>query len=178
MLTGAIPMTTIHSVSHVRRMPAGRLTSTLGLILSIAGACSPAPTQDPAQVVHVQNHSNRAVMVLVGDHILADDTSPSPTAVRPCGDELTLPIHSSDYEDDGRLQMMLAIDQGGLFDQALSRYEGDPASMPGSFTIEPLWSDGTLAGRLPLFLTIGEDLRVNEASRPPDTSSMPCVPAY
>lgn len=100
------------------------------------------------------------------------------TAARPCGGEVTLAVKPADYETDGRLLAFLAVDSNGMFDAALKGYEGDPLDMPGDFLGSPIWSDGTLAGRLPLYLTVAPDLTVTESGAPTSQPSITCVPAY
>jgi hypothetical protein len=150
-----------------------RIAASFALVLAL-GACSPAtPSNDPGQVIHVLNDSDRAVMVKTG---FMDD-HPG-TAARPCGGEVVIAVAPADYEDDGRLMAVLAIDPSGAFDVELKTYEGDPIDMPGTFSASILWSDGTLAGRLPIYLTIASDLTVTESAAPSARSAAACVPAY
>ncbi len=151
------------------------------LVLAVAGCGSTTPTADPGQVIHVRNDSNRAVIVSSGSMLMSSgsllNNSPA-TAARPCGGEVTLAVKPADYETDGRLLAFLAVDSNGMFDAALKGYEGDPLDMPGDFLGSPIWSDGTLAGRLPLYLTVAPDLTVTESGAPTSQPSITCVPAY
>jgi hypothetical protein len=151
-----------------------RTAATVVLVLVLGACASAAPSSGPGQVLHVVNNSDRAVMVMTGS--LLDD-SPT-TAARPCGGEVALAVAPASYEDDGRLMAMLAIDPNGALDVALKDYEGDPIDMPGSFSASPIWSDGTLDGRLPIYLTVASDLTVTETAAPSKRSTAACVPAY
>lgn len=157
-----------------------RLTARLAfivvvpLLMVVAGCASATPTADPGQVIHVRNDSNRAVIVSTGS-LLEDHPT---TAARPCGGEVTLAVSPADYETDGRLLALLAVGSDGTFDAALKAYDGDPIDMPGNFAALPIWSDGTLAGRLPLYLTVAADLTVTATGAPTSQPSVSCVPAY
>jgi len=151
-----------------------RIAATFVLVLAL-GACAPAtPSNVSGQVIHVVNDSARAVMVTMGS--LLDD-NPT-TAARPCGGEVEVVITPANYEDDGRLMAFLAIDPNGVLDVALKAYQGDPIDMPGTFSASPIWSDGTLAGRLPIYLTVASGLTVTESAAPSARSAAACVPAY
>ena len=153
-----------------------RPAAALWMIVAFVAGCSPAPTPDPAQAIHIQNNSDRAVIVSTGG--IAGLSAGNETAVRPCGSELTLQIRASDYEPDGRLLMGLAFDDSGELDRQLRQWEGDPASMPGSFKVSILWSDGTLAGHLPLYVTIHPDLTVDKGSQFLNDELPSCLPAF
>jgi hypothetical protein len=98
--------------------------------------------------------------------------------VRPCGGELSVPVTSASYQDDGRLLALMAVDPSGAFDVALKAHEGEPADLTGSFSGSIIWSDGTLAGKLPLVLTIGADQSVTVSSTRSDPPAAACDPAY
>ncbi len=144
------------------------------VMLAVAGCSTVQPTPDPAQVIHLVNNSGRAVVLEAGG-ILDDQPT---TAARPCGGEASVAVTPASYEEDGRLIAGLAIDPSGSFDVTLSDYVGDPIDMPGTFTASPIWSDGTLAGRLPIYLTVASDLTVTSSSEPSPSSTDGCVPAY
>ena len=91
---------------------------------------------------------------------------------------MAIAVAPSLYQDDGRLMAFLAIDPNGALDVALKDYEGDPIDMPGTFSASPIWSDGTLAGRLPIYLTVASDMTVTESAAPSARSTAACVPAY
>lgn len=151
-----------------------KIAAAFVLVLAL-GACAPVtPSNVPGQVLHVVNYSDRAVMVTMGSPL---DDNPS-TATGPCGGEVSRAVAPASYEDDGRLMAMLAIDPSGALDVALKDYEGDPVDMPGTFSADPIWSDGTLAGRLPIYLTVAPDLTVTESAAPSARSTAVCVPAY
>lgn len=151
-----------------------RTAGAFVLVLAL-GACAPAePSSHHGQVIHVLNNSDRAVMVMTGSPL---DDNPS-TAARPCGGEVALAVGTASYEDDGRLMAMLAIDPSGALDVALQGFEGDPVDMPETFSADPIWSDGTLAGRLPIYLTVASDLTVTESAEPSARSTGACRPAY
>ncbi len=151
-----------------------RIAATFVLVLALS-ACAPAtPSNVPGQVLHVVNNSDRAVLLTTGSPL--DDNSS--TAARPCGGEVALAVAPAIHEDDGRLMALLAIDPSGALDVALKDYEGDPIDMPGTFSADPIWSDGTLAGRLPIYLTVSSDLTVTESAAPSARSIAACVPAY
>lgn len=114
-------------------------------------------------------------MVMTGS--LLDLARPS-TAVRPCGGEARLAVDPAGYEEDGRLMAFIGIDPNGVLDVTLKSYQGDPVNMPGNFTEDPIWSAGTLAGRLPIYLTVARDLSVTESTAPGARSTAACVPAY
>ena len=144
------------------------------VLVLFLGACGPAaPSPPPGQVIHVVNDSDRAVMLTLGSP-LQDIAS---TAAKPCGGEVTLSVAPASYEDDGRLMALLAIDPTGALDVALKDYEGDPLGMPGTFSASPIWSDGTLAGRLPIYLTVASDLTVTESVAPGARPNAACSPA-
>ena len=144
------------------------------VLLAIAGCSTVQPTPDPGQVLHLVNNSGRAVMLETGS--ILDDQPP--TAARPCGGEVSVAVTPASYEEDGRLIAALAIDPSGNFDVALRDYVGDPVDMPGTFTASLIWSDGTLAGRLPIYLTVASDLTVASSSEPSPQSASGCVPTY
>jgi hypothetical protein len=152
-----------------------RIAAALALALVTAG-CSPAtPPSAPGQAIHVVNDSNRAVMLMTGGPLGNHRTT---TAAAPCGGQVSLAVSPASYEQDGRLMSFLSIDPNGAFDVALKAYQGDPIDMPGSFSASPIWSDGTLAGRLPIYLTVAADLTVTESAAPSLPSAASCAPAY
>lgn len=151
-----------------------RIIAALVLVLVATGCGPTVPSAAPGQVLHVINDSNRAVMVATGSLLVAHAT----TAARPCGGEVAVIIDPSSYEDDGRLMSFIVVDPNGVFDVALKGYSGDPIDMPGNFSGDQIWSDGTLAGRLPLYLTVAADLTVTESASPAPRSTTTCVPAY
>ena len=151
-----------------------RIVAALVMCLIVVGCGSPPPSTAPDQFIHVINESNRAVMVATG---LLLDTKGA-TAARPCGGEVSLQVDPSSYEDDGRLLAFIGVDLSGAFDVSLKAFAGDPIEMPGNFSAVPIWSDGTLTGRLPLYLTVAADLTVTETDPSSPRSSAACVPAY
>ena len=151
-----------------------RTAAALVVCLIVVGCGSPPPSTAPDQFIHVINESNRALMVATG--FLLD--TKGATAARPCGGEVSLQIDPSSYEDDGRLLAFIGMDPNGAFDLALKAFAGDPIDMPGNFSAVPIWSDGTLAGRLPVDLTVAGDLTVTETDPSTPRSSAACVPAY
>ena len=146
----------------------------LAVMLAIAGCSAVPPTPDPGQVIHLVNNSGRAVMLEAGS-ILDDQPT---TAARACGGEASMAVTSVSYEEDGRLIAGLAIDPSGSLDIALRDYVGDPIDMPGTFTASLIWSDGTLAGRLPVYLTVAPDLTVTASSEPSSPAATGCTPTY
>jgi hypothetical protein len=151
-----------------------RTAATFVLVLALA-ACSPSErSPDPTQVIQVVNNSNRAVIVSIGGLLDAHQN----TAARPCGGILSVAISPDSYERDGRLLAMLSIDPNGLFDIALRDFTGDPGDMDGTFTTEPIWSDGTLAGRLPIHITVAPDLTVSAGEDASTPIPAACTPAY
>ena len=151
-----------------------KAVAMLTVLLALAGCSTVQPTPDPGQVIHLVNNSSRAVMLEAGG--LLDGQTP--TAARPCGGEASVAVTPASYEVDGRLIAGLAIDPSGSFDVALRGYVGDPIDMPGTFMASPIWSDGTLAGRLPLFLTVASDLTVTESAEPGRPDPVGCTPMY
>ncbi len=151
-----------------------KAVAMLVVLLALAGCSTVQPTPDPGQVIHLVNNSGRAVMLEAGS--LLDDQMP--TAARPCGGEASVAVTAASYENDGRLIAGLAIDPSGSLDVALRGYVGDPIDMPGTFTASLIWSDGTLAGRLPMVLTVASDLTVTESSEPGPPSAVGCLPMY
>lgn len=152
-----------------------RIVAAIALGLALAGCVPGAPADDPAiGTIHVVNDSDRAVMAIVGS--LLDGNTP--IAARPCGGTTDLEVGEADIESDGRLMAALAIDPGGGLDVALRAHDGDPAGLDGDFTASPIWSDGTLAGRLPLYLVVAPDLTVTVSSTPVAPSAAGCVPAF
>ncbi len=141
------------------------------LVAAVMAACAAAPD---GGVIHLRNDSDRAVMMSLGG-LLNDDPG---IAVRPCGGGVDVPVAPDSYQDDGRLMAMLAIDPTGSFDVAVAQHEGDPSDVPVTYTAEILWSDGTLAGRLPLYLTVSSDMEVTASDVPTDPASGSCEPAY
>ena len=130
----------------------------------------PVATLDPRQSITVVNASPRAVMVFVG---------PRTTAARPCGGDVTVAVEPSDFTEDGRLIAALAIDPTGNFDLELEGYQGDPLEMPGKFSASPIWSDGTMADRMPATLVVGSDLNVTgRPEDPPAASLAACTPKW
>jgi succinate dehydrogenase hydrophobic anchor subunit len=132
-----------------------------------AGLANPAP--DPNAVLVVHNLSARAVVVLAGD--LFDTRSDSGFAA-PCGGVVRLPIVSADYQSDGRLMAMIAIDQSGQLDAWTNTSQGPSETYLGSYSMTPIWSHGDLAGTLPLALVVHPDFTV-DASLP---APAPCTP--
>ncbi len=151
-----------------------RIAASFVLVLALC-ACAPAtPSNVAGQVIHVVNNSNRAVTLTTGGPL---DDNPS-TAAGPCGGQAALPVVPANYEPDGRLIAFLAIDPSGALDVALKSYTGDPIDMPGTFSASSIWAHGTLAGRLPIYLTVASDLTVTESAAPTGRATAACVPAY
>jgi hypothetical protein len=144
------------------------------LLLSTAACSTDAPEASDTEGLHVRNDSDRAVMLTIGGP-LGDEPG---VAVRPCGGEASVPIRADSYEPDGRLLAFLAIDPTGGFDVALAAHEGDPSELPGTFSGTILWSDGTLADRLPVDLTVHQDLTVSATAGAGEVPSGVCEPAY
>lgn len=152
-----------------------RIVAAMACSLMLAACASATPAVDPpVGTIHLVNDSDRAVMVILGS--LIDPAAP--TGVRPCGGTTDLEIRAADFEEDGRLAAALAVDPAGTFDVALREHVGDPADLDGDFTASPIWSDGTLAGRLPLYLAVAADLTVTASTTPGTSSAEGCVPAY
>jgi hypothetical protein len=148
----------------------------IALLLLIANAaCSTvAPEASATEILHVRNDSDRAVMLTIGGPLGDEPAVP----VRPCGGEASVPITADSYEPDGRLMAFLALDPTGGFDIALAAHEGDPADLPGTFSGSILWSDGTLADRLPVSLSVNPDLTVSVSAGAGEAPSGACEPAY
>ncbi len=145
---------------------------TVAVVLALVfSACAAQPSD---QVVHLRNDSDRALMLSVGGLL---DGGPE-IGVRPCGGEVSVPITADRYQEDGRLLASLAIDPTGAFDVAVAQHEGDPSDLPGTYTASIVWSDGTLAGRLPLYLTVSPRMGVTSSEEPVTLTSSACEPAY
>jgi hypothetical protein len=149
------------------------LVASLAFVLVIASCSSDIPTAVPGQVIHVVNDSDRAVMVASGNPLQEQPT----TAARPCGGAASLAV-TTEAGDDGRVMAFLSVDPNGAFDAALKAYEGDPLDMPGTFSATIIWSDGTLAGRLPIYLTVAPDLTVTASATPGARPTSDCIPAF
>ena len=135
------------------------------------------PPSDPARAVMVTNLSPHAVLVSAGGLLGNEAAQRNEVVVRPCGGIGTLFVGPADLTDDGRLMVFLTVDPTGGLDAALAAYAGDPADLPGSFTVTPIWSRGDLADRLPVQLTVAPDETVAETTPAPDASAPACVPA-
>lgn len=99
----------------------------------------------------------------------------STSAARPCGGELTLALTSIDFQDDGRLMVFLGVDPSGSFDADLATTRGDPAAMTGTYQTSLIWSDGTLADRLPASITVLPDLTVTLGPASTSQVQPPCL---
>jgi len=144
--------------------------------LGAAAAELAKPAPDPNAVIVVHNQSPRAVLVLAGNVFFG--TRSDTTFVAPCGGVARIPVTPADYQDDGRLMAMVAIDQSGQLDAWTALSPAASATYDGSYSITPVWSSGELAGTLPLELVVHPDLTVDSslptpASCTPNTSAMP-----
>jgi hypothetical protein len=79
--------------------------------------------------------------------------------------------------DDGRLLIMLLIDDTGRLDRELGAWAGDPADLPGSFSVTIAWSRGDIPpADLPKWITISAEGVEVTASPPPAQASPVCAP--
>jgi hypothetical protein len=136
------------------------------------------PPSDPARAIRITNLSPHAVLVSAGGLLSNETAQRNEVVARPCGGIGTLFVGPADLTDDGRLMVFLTVDPTGGLDAALAAYAGDPADLPGDFSLTPIWSRGDLADRLPVQLTVAPDETVAETTPAPDASAPACVPAH
>ena len=166
-----------HGVAPSRSMlrSAGPALVVLILVGAVAGPIGTLaaeltkPAPDPNAVIVVHNQSPRVVLVMVGD---LSQTRTGTSFIASCGGVARIPVTSADYQPDGRLMAFIAIDPSGQLD-AWSAVSPDPSeTYLGSYSMTPIWSDGRLAGSLPLELVVHGDFSV-DTSVP---SATPCTP--
>ncbi|HEY5627924.1 MAG TPA: hypothetical protein VIR16_00300, partial [Candidatus Limnocylindrales bacterium] len=125
--------------------------------LGSAAAEITKPPPDPDAVIVVENRSPRAVIVTAGNLFVARSDLSFAAA---CGGMVKIQIRESDYQSDGRLMAMIAIDESGRRD-AWTATAAQSETFGGSNSMIPIWSRGDLAGTLPLKLVVHPDLTVD-----------------
>ena len=141
------------------------------LAAAMAGCGRDRPPVDPGRVLTVENRVSQAVLVQI-DVSSQTDGATSVFAVRPCAGSLSLTFGKEIalVPEMDRWQSMLFVDPSGQFDRALAAWEGDLATVPGTFPnlTTVVWARGDIPiETLPKWLTVtGSGAALSAVSTP------------